>query len=137
MKADARGQIVIQVCMVHHVQTPQRGDRMKHDVLKVDDEVEEDDGKNDDGPVREVMGIEPVAEKWQAFGWHTATVDGHDFEALLDALDEAEEIKGKPSIVIAKTVKGKGVSIFQDKVEYHGVAPTDDELEEALKQLRT
>jgi transketolase len=93
------------------------------------------DGEVQEGQVWEAMGIEPLAAKWEAFGWHTTAVDGHDFRALLDALDEAEGVKGKPSIIIAATVKGKGVSVFQGKVEYHGVAPTDDELEEALKEL--
>lgn len=88
-----------------------------------------------DGPVKEIMDIEPLADKWKSFGWHVFEVDGHDIEAILDALHKAEKIKGKPSIIICETIKGKGVSFFENKVEYHGVAPTDGELEEALKEL--
>jgi transketolase len=88
-----------------------------------------------DGSVREVMNIEPISDKWRSFGWHVFEVDGHDMEAILDALHKAEKIKGKPSIIICETIKGKGVSFFENKVEYHGVAPTDEELEEALKEL--
>ena len=88
-----------------------------------------------DGPVSKVKGIEPVASKWSAFGWYVIDIDGHDMEAILRAFDEAETIKGKPSVILARTVKGKGVSFFEGKVEYHGIAPTRDELEMALKEL--
>jgi len=88
-----------------------------------------------DGPVSKVKAIEPVASKWSAFGWHVIDIDGHDMEAILKAFDEAETIKGKPSVILARTVKGKGVSFFEGKVEYHGIAPTRDELEMALKEL--
>jgi len=88
-----------------------------------------------DGPVREVMNINPLADKWKSFGWHVFEGDGHDMECILDALHKAEKIKGRPSIIICNTIKGKGVSFFEGKVEYHGVAPTDEELERALKEL--
>lgn len=88
-----------------------------------------------DGPVSKVKAIEPVASKWSAFGWHVIDIDGHDMEAILKAFDEAETIKGRPSVILARTVKGKGVSFFEGKVEYHGIAPTRDELEMALKEL--
>jgi len=88
-----------------------------------------------DGPVREIMNIEPIADKWRAFGWHVLEADGHSIESLLDALDTAEKIKGKPSIIICATVKGKGVSFFENKLKYHGISPSDDELERALKEL--
>jgi len=88
-----------------------------------------------DGPVKTIMNIQPIADKWQSFGWHVFEVDGHDLEAILDALHKAEKIKGKPSILICTTVKGKGVSFFENKVEYHGVSPTDEELERALQEL--
>lgn len=88
-----------------------------------------------DGPVSKVKAIEPVASKWSAFGWNVIDIDGHDMEAILNAFDEAETIKGKPSVILARTVKGKGVSFFEGKVEYHGIAPTRDELEMALKEL--
>ena len=88
-----------------------------------------------DGPVKEIMNVDPLPDKWKSFGWHVFEIDGHDIEAILDALHKAEKIKGKPSIIICNTVKGKGVSFFENKVEYHGVAPTDEELEGALKEL--
>jgi transketolase len=88
-----------------------------------------------DGPVSKVKAIEPVASKWHAFGWHVIEVDGHNMEEILNAFDEAEKMKEKPTMIIAHTVKGKGVSFFEGKVEYHGVAPTHEELEKALKEL--
>jgi transketolase len=88
-----------------------------------------------DGPVSKVKAIEPVASKWRAFGWHVIEVDGHNMEEVVNAFDEAEKKKEKPTMIIAHTVKGKGVSFFEGKVEYHGVAPTHEELEKALKEL--
>ncbi len=88
-----------------------------------------------DGPVEEVMGIQPVHDKWEAFGWHTISIDGHDMEEILRALDEAENTKGKPTVIIANTTKGKGVSFFENKVEYHGATPTQDEFEKAVKEI--
>ena len=88
-----------------------------------------------DGSVLEVMSIAPVADKWKSFGWEVMEVDGHDFSQILPALDRCEEIKGRPSLVIAHTTKGKGVSFMENEVKYHGVAPTPEELERALKEL--
>jgi len=88
-----------------------------------------------DGPVSQVKAIEPVASKWRAFGWNVIEIDGHNMEGILDALDRAETVKGKPSVILAYTIKGKGVSFFEGKVEYHGVAPTQKELGKALKEL--
>jgi transketolase len=95
----------------------------------------DNNGLQIDGRVSDVMNIEPVEDKWKAFGWHTIRIDGHDMRAIVDALDEAAEIKGKPCMIIAKTIKGKGVSIFEDKAEYHGVAPSSAELDIAIKEL--
>ena len=88
-----------------------------------------------DGKCCDVMKVEPAADKWSAFGWHVLEIDGHDMRAIAEALDEAEKIKGRPTMIAASTVKGKGVSFFEHKVEYHGLAPTADELEKALKEL--
>lgn len=88
-----------------------------------------------DGKVEDVMSIEPIADKWRAFGWNVIETDGHDITKLLSAMNEAEKVKGRPTMIIAHTIKGKGVSIFEGKVEYHGIAPTKDELEIALKEL--
>lgn len=88
-----------------------------------------------DGRCEDVMKITPVAKKWKAFNWHIFEIDGHNMEEIVNTLDEAEKIKGKPSVILAKTIKGKGVSIFEGKAEYHGLAPTKEELEIALKEL--
>lgn len=89
-----------------------------------------------DGRCSDVMNIKPIEDKFIAFGWNVFTIDGHNIGEIVDAFDEAEKIKGKPTIIIANTVKGKGVSIFEGKVQYHGVAPTQKELEIALKELK-
>ncbi len=89
-----------------------------------------------DGHCTEVMNIKPVEDKFIAFGWNVLTIDGHKMEEIVDALDEADRIKGKPTMIVANTVKGKGVSIFEGKVKYHGIAPTQEELEIALKELK-
>lgn len=88
-----------------------------------------------DGPISSVKDIEPVDKKWQAFGWNTIEIDGHDMTQIVSALDTAETVKGMPTVILARTIKGKGVSIFEGKVKYHGVAPTKEELEIALKEL--
>jgi transketolase len=97
--------------------------------------VVDNNGLQIDGPVESVMNISPVKDKWAAFGWHVIDIDGHNMEQIIEALTEAEAVKGKPSIVVAHTVKGKGVSFFENKVEYHGVAPSSEELEKAVKEI--
>lgn len=88
-----------------------------------------------DGAMDQIKDIEPVADKWHAFGWEVEVLhDGHDFRSLLDAFDRARGTKGKPFVIIANTIKGKGVSIFENQGKYHGVAPTDDELKIALSE---
>ncbi|MBC8413156.1 MAG: transketolase [Nitrospira sp.] len=88
-----------------------------------------------DGPVEKVMNINPVGDKWRAFGWHVIEIDGHDMQQILSALDEAEKTKGKPTAIIANTTKGKGVSFFENKVEYHGVTPSEEQLVKALEEI--
>lgn len=88
-----------------------------------------------DGPVSQVKAIEPVDSKWLAFGWHVIKIDGHNMAEILNSLDEAARVKEKPTVIIAHTIKGKGVSFFEGKVEYHGIAPTKEELMKALKEL--
>ena len=89
------------------------------------------------GPVRDIQDIEPLAEKWRAFGWHAIEIDGHDLAQIMNAYDEAEQIRSKPQVVVARTVKGKGVSFMELNPAWHGVAPKPEELEKALKELRT
>jgi transketolase len=88
-----------------------------------------------DGWTREVMNLEPLLQKWQSFGWHTFEVDGHDLTQLGEALEQAREVKGQPSVIIAHTVKGKGVSFMENNVDFHGKVPTQEEVEKALQEL--
>ena len=79
-----------------------------------------------DGPITEVMNPTPHDEKFRAFGWHVITVDAHDFDQIEAAFNEAREVKGQPTVIIAKSVKGKGVSYMENKCEWHGQAPKED-----------
>jgi transketolase len=76
-----------------------------------------------------------LADKWRSFGWHVIDINGHDLSALGNAWDEAKATKGKPTAVIAQTIKGKGVSFMENNPKYHGVAPTAEEMIAALKEL--
>ncbi len=89
-----------------------------------------------DGPVAEVMDSAPIAEKAKAFGCETFEIDGHDFEAIEKALNAAKECKGKPSLIVAKTVKGKGVSYMENAVDWHGKAPDDELYAVAMNELK-
>ncbi len=82
-----------------------------------------------------ILNLEPVADKWKAFNWNVIDVDGHDMEAVLNALQSAKAHRGAPTVVIARTVKGKGVSFMENNNKFHGVAPTAEELEQALAEL--
>jgi transketolase len=88
-----------------------------------------------DGRVCDIMGIEPLADKWRAFNWHVLEINGHDIKQILQALKKARETKGKPTVIIAHTIKGKGVSFMEGNVDFHGKAPTPQEAEIALKEL--
>ncbi len=88
-----------------------------------------------DGSVDEIMSLEPIEDKWESFGWHTIVVDGHDISDLISAFEQAKEIKKKPTIIIAQTVKGKGVSFMEHVVDFHGRAPTPEEEKVALKEI--
>ncbi|MBZ5580932.1 MAG: transketolase [Acidobacteriia bacterium] len=89
-----------------------------------------------DGFVKDIMEVAPLAEKWRAFGWHTVEINGHDIPAIQKALREAQAAKGKPSCIVAHTVKGKGVSFMENNPKFHGTAPTPAEVEMALQELR-
>lgn len=88
-----------------------------------------------DGFVKEILDLEPLGDKWRAFGWHVIQIDGHDIPSVQKAYAEAAATKGKPTVVIADTIKGKGVSFMENNPKYHGVAPTPDELTRALQEL--
>jgi transketolase len=87
------------------------------------------------GPVKDIQDVEPLPEKWRAFGWHAIEIDGHDIAQVVKAYDEAAAVKGKPQVIDARTVKGKGISFMELNPAWHGVAPKPDELERALKEL--
>ncbi len=89
-----------------------------------------------DGPVKEVMDLEPLAEKLAAFKWHVLRIDGHDMGQILGALAEAKRTKGRPTYVIADTVKGKGVSFMEHKIEWHGAATNEAQTKQAIEELR-
>lgn len=88
-----------------------------------------------DGTVDKVMSPYPIVEKFESFGFHTIEIDGHDFEQIIKAFDEAKTVKGKPTAIIAKTVKGKGVSFMENQGSWHGKAPNEEELAQAMKDL--
>lgn len=88
-----------------------------------------------DGRVQDTMNPEPIGAKWEAFGWAVREIDGHDLRQIVAALDWAAEPKGRPSAIVASTVKGKGVSFMEAQVGWHGVAPTADEAKRALAEL--
>jgi len=88
-----------------------------------------------DGKICDIMGLEPVIAKWQAFGWHTIEINGHNMQEILAAYQTAKTIKAKPVIIIAHTIKGKGVSFMENVRDFHGRAPTKEEAEIALKEL--
>jgi len=88
-----------------------------------------------DGRCEDIMGLEPLAAKWQAFGWQVIEINGHDMSQILAAYEQAKTIKNKPTIIIARTIKGKGVSFMEGVVGFHGRAPTQEEAQRALKEL--
>jgi len=88
-----------------------------------------------DGKVSDIVDIQPAADKWSAFGWHTIEIDGHDVEEIIAAFEKAKKIKGKPTMIVANTVKGKNVSFMEDMVDFHGKAPTSEEVEKAVCEI--
>jgi transketolase len=88
-----------------------------------------------DGFVKKVLDIEPVIAKWQAFGWPVIEIDGHDIGQIEKALDQAEATKGKPTFIVAHTVKGKGVSFMENNVEWHGKSPKPAEAVAAIREI--
>jgi len=88
----------------------------------------------ENGPINEIKNIEPLTSKWTSFGWHTLEVNGHDFHELISAFDEFEK-QDQPTVIIAHTIKGKGVDFMEGQAKWHGKAPKDDQLEQALAGL--
>ena len=88
-----------------------------------------------DDSVKKICDMEPMIEKWRSFNWHVQEIDGHNFRQIAAAVREAQEVKDKPCMIIAHTVKGKGVSFMENDNHFHGVAPTKEEAERALQEL--
>lgn len=90
-----------------------------------------------DGLVKDILDLEPFRAKWESFGWNVLEIDGNDFTAVVPALDEATATRGRPTVIIAHTIKGKGVSFMEGLAKWHGVAPNAEELERALAEVRS
>ena len=88
-----------------------------------------------DGPTEKIMSIEPLADKWKAFGWHVIEINGHNMKEIIQATNEAKSVRGKPSVIICHTIKGRGVSFMEGAVHFHGKAPDENEFNQAMKEL--
>ena len=96
----------------------------------------DNNGLQIDGDIAKVMSPYPIDKKLEAFGFHVETIDGHDFDAIASALDTAKTVKGQPSAIIMKTVKGKGVSFMENQAGWHGSAPNDEQYAVAMAELK-
>ncbi|MDD6310448.1 MAG: transketolase [Firmicutes bacterium] len=99
-------------------------------VAIVDNNTLQIDGRNDD-----VMKVNPIPDKFKSFGWNVIEIDGHNMAEIVDALGKARECKGQPTVIVAKTVKGKGVSFMEDQAGWHGKAPSDEETKQAIAEI--
>jgi len=97
--------------------------------------VIDNNGLQIDGPVDEVKSVNPIGEKWASFGWNVIEINGHTMTEVVDAFEAARAAKGRPTMIVAHTVKGKGVSFMENKVDFHGVAPSEKERVQALAEL--
>ena len=88
-----------------------------------------------DGNVTDVMNPEPISNKFEAFNWNVISIDGHNYEEILSAINEAKSVKGKPTVIVCKTIKGKGVSFMENQCGWHGTAPNKEQCKEAIKEL--
>ena len=98
--------------------------------------IVDNNGLQIDGDVEKVMSPYPIADKLEAFGFHVETIDGHDFDQIEAALNTAKTVKGKPTAIVMKTVKGKDVSYMENNASWHGKAPNDAEYEQAMNELK-
>ena len=88
-----------------------------------------------DNTTDQILALEPLADKWRAFNWHVVDIDGHDFNQILKAFDEAKSTKNKPTVILARTVKGRGISFMEENLEWHGAAPNADQVKTAMEEL--
>ena len=96
----------------------------------------DNNGLQIDGATKDVMPLEPLDQKFAAFGFHVITINGHDFDQILSAYQEAAATKGQPTVILAKTVKGKGISFMENDAGWHGKAPNDQQLEQAVSERK-
>lgn len=97
--------------------------------------VVDNNGLQIDGRIKDVMSPYPIDEKFRSFGWHVITIDGHDFNQIEKAFNEAENVSGQPTVIIQKSIKGKGVSFMEDQVSWHGTAPNEEQYNQAMTEL--
>jgi len=95
----------------------------------------DNNGLQIDGRCVDVMCVDPIPDKFAAFGWNVIDIDGHSMPEITDALERAEAHKGRPTVIVARTIKGKGCTLFEDKVEFHGTAPSNEEMAQAMKEF--
>ncbi len=95
----------------------------------------DNNGLQIDGNIADVMNSNPIDKKFEAFNWNVITIDAHDYDAILDAVNKAKATKGKPTVIIAKSVKGKGVSFMEGQAAWHGAAPKQEQFEQAIAEL--
>ncbi|NLG33399.1 MAG: transketolase [Syntrophomonadaceae bacterium] len=95
----------------------------------------DNNGLQIDGRTEDIMCTQPIDKKFSAFGWNVLCIDGHDHLQIMKSLDKAREFKGKPTVIVARTIKGKGCSFMEDRAEWHGIAPNLEETEKALAEL--
>ena len=96
----------------------------------------DNNGLQIDSDIAKVMSPYPIDEKLAAFGFHVETIDGHDFDAIEAAVNTAKTVKGRPSAIVMKTIKGKGVSFMENQAGWHGVAPNDEQYAQAMAELK-
>lgn len=89
-----------------------------------------------EGYTEDIMPLEPLKQKWEAFNWHVQTIDGHDFKEIIEGVNNAQKVSDKPSVIIANTIPGKGVSFMENKYEWHGKTPSKEEGEKAIEELK-
>ena len=88
-----------------------------------------------DGKYEDVMNPSPIDKKFEAFGWNVLVIDGHDFEAIMDAIENGKKVQDKPTVIVCKTIKGKGVSFMENQAAWHGTAPSKEQCEQALAEI--
>ncbi|MEK7434099.1 MAG: transketolase [Cyanobacteriota bacterium] len=89
-----------------------------------------------DGWIKDISSLDPLDDKWRAFGWEVIEIDGHNMKEILSAFEKAEQTKGKPTVIIANTIKGKGVSFMENNLDFHGASPTKEQYEKAMEELK-